>query len=92
MADRHERRSRFLEEELTRKNADNEVLKKLASGGGGGGEKESAGMKRRNEELTAKAEKSEKEIAALKKHVDCLVRNNANAESRLHEWRADGQK
>ena len=75
VAERHERRSRHLEEELAKTTADNETLKKIAArGGGGGGEKESDGAKRRHEELKQKAETAEKEIATLKKHIDNLVR------------------
>ena len=73
LADRHERRSRHLEEELARKTAENDMLKRVAARGGGEGEKETEGTKRRNEELKQKCETTEKEVATLKKHIDNLV-------------------
>lgn len=76
LADRHERRSRHLEEELARKTAENDMLKRVAARGGGEGEKEMEGTKRRNEELKQKCETTEKEVATLKKHIDNLNRNH----------------
>jgi len=75
MSDRHERRSRQLEDELARKNNENETLRKSTIKGGGV-DKEAEGLKRRQDEMKQKAEIAEKEVTSLKKHIDNLTKNH----------------
>ena len=72
MSDRHERRSRQLEDELARKNNENETLRKTAMKGGGV-DKDAEGLRRRHDEMKQKVEIAEKEVTSLKKHIDNLV-------------------
>jgi len=75
LAEKHQRRSVQLEEELNKSLADNETLKKLSKGNVSD-LKEVEVLKRRNDELKQKAAESEKEVDNLKRHIDNLTKNH----------------